>query len=252
LYLANLELRLRDPDVVTRVTDATGVDAGAYASGIQLARVGQSSSADFSFTATRPEVAAAVVETAMSAGLRSLAVEGLPFAKREIELAEKSYEAAVRDLNRFRRENSVAFPEEQYQQTVTELEATRTDAAEADASGDAAGLARATAVVEELSQTLGSLQRLLPEYEQLDDARMVALELRSAARDRLASKEAEIRLTSAENVRRDISTTQQSRARLIVQGALAAVAVSLFLMFALFVLPGLLWPRRRHRSWPKQ
>lgn len=245
LYLANLELRTRDPDVVVQVSKATGVTAGEYRGGIALARVGQSSSADFTFTSTDAETAAAVVETAASAGLRLLAVEGLPFAKREIELAQASYRDATKELNTFRRANDVAYPEEQYRRAVIELDLARASLAEAEATDDAVEAAQASATVDEMTATMSELERLLPEFEQLDDARRVALDLRSGARDRLARKQAEIRLTDPENVRQDITTAELPRTPRIVQGTVAAVVVAVFLLCSAFVLPDLLRPRHR-------
>lgn len=247
LYLANLELRIFDPDVVKKVAETTGIRPSAYLSGLELSRVGQSSSADFTFESTDPEAAAIVVETVVSAALRSLASEGLPFAKREIELAEQSYATAINDLNAFRQEHDVVYPEEQYRQTVAELESARADIAQAEAVSDTVEAQRGTAAVTELTERLTSLEGLLPEYQELDDARSVALDLRSSARDRLASKRAEIRLTDPENVRQDISTTQLSRAARVVQGTGVAIAVSLFLLFAVFILPDLLRPRGASR-----
>jgi hypothetical protein len=247
LYLANLELRLSDPKVVKNVSKVTGVNSDAYLGGLALNRVGQSSSADFTFESTNPDTAAAVVEQVASAALQSMATEGLPFAKREVQLAEQSYQNAVNDLNAFRNQHDVVYPEEQYRQTVAEIEAARARVAEAQAVGDSIGAARAQASVQELTQRLTSLEGLLPEFQELDDARAVALELRSNARDRLASKQAEIRLTDPENVRQDVSTRPLSRLARVVQGTAAAVAASVFLLFALFVLPDLLRPRRMPR-----
>lgn len=244
LYLANLELRLSDPKVVENVAKATGVSSSAYLDGLSLARVGQSSSADFTFESTDPDTAAAVVEQVASAALSSMATEGLPFAKREVALAEQSYTNAVNDLNKFRNQHDVVYPEEQYRQTIAEIEAARSQIAEAEAVGDTVEVARATASINELQQRLTKLEGVLPEYQELDDARAVALELRSSARDRLAGKQAEIRLTDPENVRQDITTRALSKTRRVAQGAAAAVAASVFLLFAVFVLPDLLRPRR--------
>ena len=239
LYLADLQLQVLQPDVVARVSEQTGVGAREYQNGIGLHRVGQSRSADFTFTSDDPETASAVVETAASAGLRSLATEGLPFAKREVELAEQSYADAVRGLNAFRQRHGVAYPEEQYQQAITDLEAVKAEHEQAEAIGDAAEIERIAAAQAELTNTLESLKELLPQYEKLNDARTVALELRSAARDRLASKRAEIRLTRPENVRRDIMTTALSRTQRALQGAVVSMAAALFLLFVVFVLPDL-------------
>lgn len=248
LYLANLELQLFDPDVIEKVSKTTGVDADAYVSGLKLSRVGQSSSADFTFASADPDTAAIVVETVVSAALRSLATEGLSFAEREVELAEQSYDNAVNDLNAFRREHDVVYPEEQYSQTAAEIEAARADLARAEAAGDSIEAQQITAELVELEERLKTLEGVLPEYQELNDARAVALELRSRARDRLAGKQAEIRLTDPDNVRRDITTVALSRASRVVQGAVAAVALALFLLFAMFVLPDLLRPGRSRRA----
>lgn len=247
LYLANLELRLSDPKVFDKVSEATGVSPRAYNGGLSLSRVGQSSSADFTFESTNPDLAAAVVEQVASAALSSMATEGLPFARREVELAEQSYTNALNDLDKFRTNNDVVYPDEQYRQTVAEIEAARSQITEAQAVGDSVEVARATAAVNELQQRLTKLEGLLPQFQQLDDARAVALELRSNARDRLASKQAEIRLTSPENVRQDVTTRQLSKLARVVQGTAAAVAAAVFLLFAIFVLPDLLRPRRTQR-----
>lgn len=247
LYLANLELRLSDPKVVDQVAKATGISPAAYEGGLELGRIGQSSSADFTFESTDPETAAAVVEQVASAALSSMATEGLPFAKREVKLAEQSYMNAVKDLNKFRTKTDVVYPEEQYRQTVAELEAARAQIAEAEAVWDSIDAARAKASVNELQRRLTKLERVLPQYQQLDDARAVALELRSNARDRLASKQAEIRLTDPENVRQDITTRPLSKLARVAQGTAAAVAGAVFLLFAIFVLPDLLRPRRTPR-----
>jgi hypothetical protein len=246
LYLADLQLQVLDPEVATRVAQETGISPHDYQSGIGLRRVGQSSSADFTFTSDDPDKAAAVVETAASAGLRSLATEGLPFAKREVELAEQSYKDAVKHLTAFRTRHGVSYPEEQYQQAIADLESAKAQRARAEASGDTAEVARAESTEDELTGTLESLQELLPEYQTLDDARVVALELRSSARDRLASKRAEIRLTRPENVRHDITTSALSRLRRCVQGAIVAMAAGLFALFVLLILPDVL--RSPHRQ----
>ena len=247
LYLANLELQLFAPEVAERVAKQTGIDADAYMSGLSLSRVGQSSSADFTFESTDPETAAKVVETVVSAALRSLATEGLPFAEREVELAEESYDTALRDLDQFRSTHGVVYPEEQYSRTIAEIEASRADLASAEAAGDSVEVGQLTPEVAELEQRLGVLEEVLPRYQELDDARAVALELRSRARDRLARKQAEIRLTDPDNVRQGITTTQMSRTSRVVQGAIAAAAATLFLLFVVFLLPDLLRPGRSRR-----
>ena len=245
LYLANLEQRLLDPEVVEKVTSETAVSSEAYLSNIRLARIGQSSDAEFSFVATSPSDAQAVVETAASAALRSLAEEGLPFAKREVNLAERSYREAIADLERFRQAEGVAFPQEQYRQVTTELQAAQADLAEAESLGDPVAIANTSAAIEQLEDEHDKLERTLPEYQQLDDARMVALNMRSQARDRLARKQAEIRLTEQDNLRRDVSTRQTSQGRRVLQGAAAAAAVALFLELGVIVLPDLVRPRNR-------
>ena len=247
LYLANLELQLFAPEVAERVAKQTGIDTSAYLSGLSLSRVGQSSSADFTFESTDPETAAKVVETVVSAALRSLATEGLPFAEREVELAEESYDTALRDLDQFRSTHGVVYPEEQYSRTIAEIEASRADLASAEAAGDSVEVGQLTPEVAELEQRLGVLEEVLPRYQELDDARAVALELRSRARDRLARKQAEIRLTDPDNVRQGITTTQMSRTSRVVQGAIAAAAATLFLLFVVFLLPDLLRPGRSRR-----
>jgi hypothetical protein len=107
LYLANLKLELSAPEVTEKIAKQTGVSAETYLASLNLARVGESSSADFTFESTDPETAAKVVVTVASAALRSLATEGLPFAEREVELAEESYNTAVRDLDAFRQEHGI-------------------------------------------------------------------------------------------------------------------------------------------------
>ena len=244
LYLANLKLELSAPEVIEKIAKQTSINAEAYLSSLNLARVGESSSADFTFESTDPETAAKVVETVASAALSSLATEGLPFAEREVEMAEESYDTAVRDLDAFRQEHGIVFPVEQYRRTTAELEAVRADLASAEAAGDTIEVQQLMAERAGLEQRLGELEHVLPEYQELDDARVVALELRSRARNRLSRTQVEIRLTEPDNVRQDITTTQMPRTTTVVQGAVAAAAATLFLLFVVFVLPDLLRPRR--------
>jgi hypothetical protein len=118
------------------------------------------------------------------------------------------------------------------------------DLASAEAAGDIVEVQQLTAERAGLEQRLGELEKVLPEYQELDDARVVALELRSRARNRLSRTQVEIRLTEPDNVRKDITTTQLPRTTTVVQGAVAAAAATSFLLFVVFVLPDLLRPRR--------
>jgi hypothetical protein len=243
LYVANLEQRLVDPKVVDRVVAETSVRPAAYVSRIRLNRLGQSSDAQFSFVDRDPDVSRAVVETAASAALQLMAEEGLPFAKREVRLADKQYREVVRALDAFRVKHAVSSPEQQYWHVAAQLEAAQDDlerAREQDAPA-----ARARATVERLEKDRDRLRRMVSRYQQLDDERAIAFTIRSRARDRLARQQTEIRLTDQANLRRDTMTHQVSRLALVLQAAAASAGVALVLEFAVIVLPDIVRSGRR-------
>jgi hypothetical protein len=245
LYVANLEQRLVDPKVVDRVVAETSVRPVAYVSRIRLNRLGQSSDAQFSFVDRDPDVSRAVVETAASAALQLMAEEGLPFAKREVRLADKQYREVVRALDAFRVKHAVSSPEQQYWHVATQLEAAQDDLERARAQDATAARAKASETAERLEKDRDRLRRMVSRYQQLDDERAIALTIRSRARDRLARQQTEIRLTDQANLRRDTMTHQVSRLALVLQGAAASAAVALVLELAVIVLPDVVRSGRR-------
>lgn len=240
LYVANFRQALSSPEIVDQVSEVTGARGQDLREGLEVRQVGQANQMELDYISTSPDLAVDVPRVAAQATLETLAAANGDFQRRELAIAEERYTEARAEIDRFRSETGILFPEDEYEAAAEELRGLEEQLAEAEAAGltiTAAGLRPQVDAARANRDLLG--QQLLT-YQPLMEALDSAGSARRSAGSDLITAEAQLDLARSPELLDDVETGPISRGQTLLAGVAIAAGAAFLLGLGVLAAPDVL------------
>lgn len=250
LYVANFRQALISPQVVERVAATTEAREEDLRDGLEVTQVGQANRMELRWVTDSAGLAPVVPRIAAEATLEAMAAADAGYQRRALAVADERYEEARAEIDRFRSESGLLFPEEEYRIAGEQLRGLEEQLADAEASGFTVTAASMRAQVETARARRDALGPQLLFYEGLEVELENANSTRRAAEADVVEAEAQLDLARSPELLSEVQTDVLAPGQTLLAGVALAAGVAFLLGLGILAAPDVLRRRTVTRQAP--
>lgn len=240
LYIANFRQAVSSSDVTDEIVAETGVEADELEQGLDIQQVGQANRMAVEFTGTDPDLVDEVAGTTTRAGLAALASGRVDYEQRKLAVVEEQYTQARAELDQFRTDTGLLFPDDEYRTAVEDVRDLERELAEAEGAGFQVTAETLRLRLEAARLLQETIARQYLEYQPLAETLENWSSARRDANEKLLEAETQLALVTAPDLVDGGESEPVPHTQTLLSGVALAAGVAFLLALGLLALPDLL------------
>ena len=244
-FVGNFIAAISTPQIVTRVSEETGIKAGPIKDGLAAAQVGTSSIMEVTYTAKKKQNAGPVANAAARATIVFLFKDQLDLAREPLDVAQQALNKAQADLDAFTKAAGTPVPDQDYNLKAASIAALEQDRAQAIAAGDTIAADRLGTLIDARKVELVQLGAVLAQFKDLQDKKVQAVTNVNQLQQTFQQANAQFKAADPDKAVLLGDTVKVDAVSKAILGGAAAAAGGLFLAIGIVALVELGSRRRK-------